>query len=239
MAGGVYSALSGIQVRMDRLDRLSQDIGNSGTVGYKSERNTNIAVERPNFSDVLASAVDVLPAARSSDLSPGLLTTTGRDLDVAIEGDGFFAIQAPGGPRYTRNGHFTRQPDGVLTMGGAPVLGQDGPITLPPGQVAIGADGTIKVGGEEIGQLAVFRFDDPSKLVREDGVRFRAPQGMVAIDVDDPALKSGALEQANVSLPTRMAQLTEVARSFEALQRGMSVLMNDIDGRAISELGRR
>ena len=240
MAGGIYSALSGLQTRTGRLDRLAADIANTGTTGYKSERNTNIAVERPNFSAMLNSAVDVTAAPSISDFRTGAIAPTGRDLDLAIEGQGFFAIQTPGGVRYTRNGHFTRAVDGTLTtQDGSAVLGDGGPIKLASGAVEISADGTIKVGNTTAGRVQIVEFADTSRLVREDGVRFKAPTGLAATPVAEPSVKVGTLEQSNVALPERMAQLIELQRSFDALQRGLAVLMNDIDGRAITELGRR
>lgn len=240
MAGGVYSALSGLQARTGRLDRLAADIANAGTSGYKSERSTNVALDRPSFADVLNSAVDVAPVTSISDFRAGAIAPTGRDLDLAIDGDGFFAVQTPSGVRYTRNGHFTRTATGTLTTeDGSPVLGQNGPITLTDGAIEIGADGTITVGGAAAGTLQLVTFSDPSRLVRTDGVRFQAPAGLAAVPATDASVKAGSLEQSNVALPERMAQLIQLSRGFDALQRGMSVLMNEIDGRAIVELGRR
>ncbi len=241
MAGGIYSALSGLQSNTARLDRLATDIANAGTTGYRSERSAMQQADRPNFSDMLDSAVDVALAPSSSDFRTGAIAPTGRDLDVAVEGDGFFAVQTSAGVRYTRNGHFTRSGDGILTAtDGSTVLGTDGkPIKMASGEVEIEPDGTIKAGGVSAGRLQVVTFADPSKLVRGDGVRFRAPEGVTAQPAEDMRVKAGALEQANVTLPERMAQLVQLSRGFEALQRGLSVLTNEIDGRAIVELGRR
>lgn len=240
MAGGIYAALSGLQSRTDRLDRLAADIANVGTTGYKSERNTNAAVERPSFSTLLDSAVDVVSAPAVPNFRAGASAPTGRDLDMALEGNGFFSIQTPNGVRYTRNGHFTRSTDGTLTTNdGNAVLGEDGPIKLAVGPVEVAADGTISVAGVTAGRASIVTFDDPSRLAREDGVRFRAPAGMTATPAATAVVRTGTLEQSNVSLPECMSQLAEVSRSFEALQRGMSTLLNEIDGRAIAELGRR
>jgi flagellar basal body rod protein FlgG len=85
----------------------------------------------------------------------------------------------------------------------------------------------------------VVEFSDPARLVREDGVRFQAPKDLASTPATGSSVRSGVLEGSNVSLPERIVQMTEISRGFGALQRGMSVLMNDIDGRAISELGRR
>lgn len=240
MAGGIYAALSGLQSRYTRLDRLAADIANAGTSGYKAGRHTTVAADRQSFSDTLDSAVDVVASESRVDFRPGALAPTGRDLDLAIDGPGFFEIQTPAGTRYTRNGNFTRRTDGTLaTSHGEAVLGQAGPIVLPQGKVDITADGTISVAGKVVGRARVVEFDDPDRLTPEEGVRFRAPNGVTGTEAVNSGVRAGVLEDSNVSLPERMVQLTEVSRGFEALQRGISVLMNDIDGRAITELGRR
>ena len=241
MAGGIYSALSGLQARAIRLDRVAEDIGNVGTTAYKGGRHTTMVSERAKFSATLDSAVDVVVAPSSSDLRAGDVAPTGRDLDLAIEGPGYFKIQTPGGGAgYTRNGHFTRRVDGTLTTSdGSAVLADGDTVTLPAGQVQIGIDGTIRVAGKAVGQLDVVEFDDPSRLVRENGVRFGAPEDLVSAPATSSSVRSGMLEGSNVSLPERIVQMTEISRGFEALQRGISVLMNDIDGKAITELGRR
>jgi flagellar basal body rod protein FlgG len=241
MSGGAYSALSGMLTRVQELDRLAGDLANVGTAGYKTERASRVASERERnaFRLALDSAVDVTDGGRRVDFRSGSLATTGRDLDLAIDGQGFFVIGTPNGPRYTRNGAFTRRADGLLaTAEGDPVLGENGQkITLAPGKVTVDQDGTIRTGAAVAGRLQIVEFDEAS-IDRESGARFRAATGVTPRPATGKVM-GGALEQANVSVVDRMVALTEIKRSFEALQRGATVLMNDIDGRAITELGRR
>jgi flagellar basal-body rod protein FlgF len=241
MAGGAYVALSGLRSRVEQLDRLASDIANVNTAGYKGERVTTTRVDRPDFGSVLQTAVDVAAAPGLLDMRNGSFSSTGRELDVALEGHGFFAIDTPGGTRYTRNGEFTRRADGTITTtDGMVVQGDDGPIRLAAdaGTIAVEADGTIRTGDEVAGKLKVVDFDDYTTLTREDSGRLRS--GIAARAASpNTMVRGGMIEQSNVSVVERMAQLTEVGRSFEALQRGVSLLMNDIDSRAISELGRR
>jgi flagellar basal-body rod protein FlgG len=238
MAGGAYAALSGLRARIDQLDRLAGDLANAGTSGYKAERTTTVTADRPTFGAVLQSAVDVAAGPGRIDFRPGTLQPTGRDLDFALDGRGFFVVDTTAGPRYTRCGQFTRAADGTLTTSdGLPVAGVDGPIRLGPGEVSVDTDGTVRSDGVSAGRLKVVDFGDYSTLVREGTGRFQAsatPGEAPSTDV-----RAGSLEQSNVSVVERMAQLTELARGFEALQRGVTILMNEIDGRAISELGRR
>lgn len=240
MSGGAYAALSGMQSKLSDLDRLASDLANIGTAGYKTERSAAFASER-DFATELQSAVDVSTASGRIDLTPGTISNTGRSLDVAIEGsEGFFAIETSHGVRYTRSGNFTRRADGVLaTVDGEPVLdAQNKRITLGSGIADIDADGNVSAGGSVVGRIPVYRIDERN-LIRENGARFRPSAGVKPQAATDIALVPGALEQANVSVVDRMVALTELTRTFEALQKGISVLTNDIDSRAIVELGRR
>jgi len=240
MAGTIYVALSGMRTRMAHLDRVAADIANEATAGYKGERAGTLAVERPSFGAILDSAVDTVSSAPSVDFRPGVILPTGRDLDVALDGKGFFVVQTPAGPRYTRNGAFTRSADGTLvTLDNMPVLGQAGPIKVGDGPLTVRTDGTISVNRAAVGRLQVVDFADYANLAREDGGRFRAPAETPPVPQPNTSVRNGALEQSNVSVTQRMASLIEVSRSFEALQRGISLMSNDIDARAISELGRR
>jgi flagellar basal body rod protein FlgG len=242
MAGGTYSALSGLRTRLAQLDRIASDIANAGTAGYKTERVPTVEARRPDFGQVLQTAIDVAAAPGLIDFRDGSMQTTNRDLDVALEGRGFFEIQTGDGVRYTRNGQFSRRPDGTLvTADGLAVRGDDGaPITVGQGAIGIEADGSVRAGGVLAGRLKVVDFGDYVGLRREEAGRFRAEAGSTAVDAPATSrVRGGMLESANVQLPERIVQLTEVSRAFEALQRGITTLMNDVDGRAISELGRR
>ncbi len=238
MPGGAYSALSGMQARLQSLDRIAADLANINTAGYKTERTTRFVAER-DFASQLDSAVDVASGGTRTDLKPGSITNTGRSLDVAIDGQGFFAIQTAAGIRYTRSGNFTRRSDGMLaTVDGDPVLDtKNKPIKLGTGVLAIDASGTITSDDSPVGKIQVWQIDEQN-LVRESGSRFATLPNFTP-KASDAVLVPSSLEQANVTTVDRMTMLTEVTRSFEALQKGISVLMNDVDSRAITELGRR
>ncbi len=240
MSGGAYSALSGMRARLEDLDRLASDLANVGTSGYKTERGATVAAERPSFGAALDAAIDVTGGGAKVDFRPGTIGSTGRDLDAAIEGPGFFVLKTPAGERYTRSGSFMRRADGVLALNdGSAVMGVAGEIKVGKGALVIGEDGTIRVDEVTAGQLKVVTFAEERDVQRESGVRFKAIAGAAPPVPATARIVGGSLEQANVSMVDRMASLTDLQRGFEALQRGVSVLMNDIDGRAISELGRR
>ncbi len=241
MAGGTYSALSGLQTRLAQLDRIASDIANAGTAGYKTERVPTVESRRPDFGQVLQTAIDVAAAPGLVDFRGGSLQTTNRDLDVALDGKGFFEIDTAQGVRYTRNGQFSRRPDGtIVTADGAVVRGEGGVPVVVAGQGAIAfePDGTVRAGGVLAGKLKIVDFGDYVGLRRE-GAHFRADGVAATAAPAASRVLGGTLEASNVQLAERMVQLTEVSRAFEALQRGITTLMNDVDGRAITELGRR
>jgi flagellar basal-body rod protein FlgF len=239
MPGGNYSALSGMRSRLEELDRIAADLANVSTAGYKTERASRLASQRNEFGTMLETAVDVAHAALKTDFGQGTIAPTGRDLDAAIDGPGFFVVETPAGERYTRNGAFSRMADGTLvTAEGDPVLGETGPIKVTGrGQITISESGEIRVAGVAAGKLRLVDLP-PADAIRESGTRFAVRAG-VALEPAEARVVGGSLEGSNAPLVDRMAALTEVSRNFEALQRGISVLYNDIDSRAITELGRR
>jgi len=234
--------LSGLRSRLEQLDRLASDIANAKTAGYKAERVTTSAAERPDFGRALQAAVDVTHSPGHLDFRPGSMEKTGRDLDFAIEGRGFFVVDTPNGPRYTRNGNFSLTADGtVTTADGYAVQTESGPLKLgrSSGPLSVADDGTVSVGAHTAGRVRVVDFGDYTGLQREELGRFRAPNDVTPGPASESHVRSGMLEASNVSVVDRMVALTEVARGFEALQRGLNILSTELDGRAITELGRR
>ncbi len=240
MPGGTYSALSGMRTRLEELDRLAADLANVNTAGYKTERASTVAIDRDSFNSQFEAAVDVARGNTKIDWRPGLIANTGRDLDAAIDGKGFFVVDTPAGERYTRAGNFVKRVDGVLTTSaGEPILGESGPIKLPNAPVSIADDGTIRSGATQVGRLQIVEFESEKDLIRESGSRFKALPGSSPPQTVEAKVVGGALEQSNVSVVDRMAKLTELSRNFESLNKGVNTLMTELDGRAISELGKR
>ena len=154
------------------------------------------------------------------DSQNGALTPTESPLDLALEGDGYFGVQTPNGPRYTRAGNFQLdQGHNLVTADGYQVRGQGGaPINVPPeaGDIAIAADGTVSAGGSEIGKLELVRFA-PSQMKREGGTLFSAtgrPAGG-----EPPRVRSGMLEASNVNVVRGVVDLVKVSRTYESLMR--------------------
>ena len=241
MSGSQYIALSGLRARADELDRIASDIANIGTAGYRGERQGRASAERPQFEATLESAIDTTLGETRLDAREGAIAPTGRPLDLAIDGKGFFVIETSAGDRFTRNGHFTLDTERrLVTEDGQVVKGVDGPIVLGAreGELNVDADGSVWNGATKAGQLAVVEFAEPSRMTREQGTLLGAG-GQAPVTASAAIVQSGSLEQSNVTVADRLAAMTSVSRGFEALQKAISMLMNDVDGRAIDQFGRR
>ena len=165
MDSGYYAAFTGLLARQQALDAVANNLANTNTNGFRAEREFfSDALTGPNaIGSQLNTAVNdygVL-GGNQIDLSQGQMTTTGNPLDLALEGQGFFAVlDQQGTIQYTRDGSFTRSNKGVLTTRqGEPVLDTKGkPITIPSGPVTIAGDGTVSVNGGVAGKIGIFTF---------------------------------------------------------------------------------
>ncbi len=221
-----YSAL---EARMKIIDVIANNLANANTNGFKRD-----------FGHILQEETRV-EAGTKVDFSTGDLVSTGNELDAAINGQGFFAIQTPNGVRYTRNGSFSLNAGGELvTQDGMPVLNSSGsPINAGHGKVAIQDGGSVTVDGNETAKLKIVNFKEPQKLQKEGLSRMiwtGAPDAVQ--DVPDPRLKSGALERSNVNAIDEMVHLMSAYREFEAVQKTLRTLMSDMNSKLVQELGK-
>lgn len=170
------------------------------------------------------------------DFSPGALRQTGNPLDVAIDGDGWFVVETSGGERYTRNGGFQLNSDGMLvTVEGHQVLGDGGPILFDEsdGEISIAADGTISTEAGDKGRLRVVRFEDEHVLKPEGSSTFSAPvQPRDALDV---RVHQGMLENSNVKPIVEVSRMIEVTRAYTTLS-SMLERMDEMRRNAIGVL---
>ena len=190
MDSGYYAAMTGLVARTQALDTAAANLANADTPGYRAEREFFRSVLlgpgalNPNFDSQLGETVNNYGLLGGDKLSmaQGALEQTGNPLDLAIEGQGFFMVQTPNGPRYTRDGSFHRTQSGQLvTKAGEPVLSAAGqPILIPPGEVAVGADGSVSVAGGVVAAVGVFTFPAGTELTPEGANHYVAPQGVTA-----------------------------------------------------------
>jgi flagellar basal-body rod protein FlgF len=229
MSDPVVNAYSALEARMKIVDIITNNLANVNTTGFK--RDFGHILQTETGSDV----------ANKVDFSAGELVTTGNELDVAINGPGFFAIQTPNGVRYTRNGSFSLNARGELvTKDGMAVLNSSGStINVGHGKVAIQDGGIVTVDRNEIATLKIVNFIEPQKLQKEGLYRLIWTGGPGAVqDVPDAHLQSGALERSNVNAMDEMVHLMSAYREFEAVQKTLKTLMTDMDGKLVQELGR-
>lgn len=250
MESGLYAAYTGLMARTQALDTAANNVANAGTNGYRAQRDyfrgvlaEGIERNSPGDSQIGRTVNDfgVLGGNRL-DLDQGQLTTTGNPLDLALQGEGFFALQTKHGLAYTRDGAFSRSSVGVLqTRQGEPVLDiNQQPITIPTGSVHIAGDGSISVstadGSAIVGQVGVFDFANKSTLAAEGTNRFVAA-GARPIAAN-ATIGQGAIEGANEDAIHGTMQLVLVQRQAEMMQKALSVFNNDFDKTAAEELPR-
>jgi len=172
------------------------------------------------------------------DSAEGSLLLTHRDLDVAIEGNSFIAVDTPRGMRYTRNGHLNVNSRSVLCAGGFPIVSDTGrPITVGPGRVTINQDGDVYLEQNRLGRMRLVEFDGSAALAREGNSLFVAGKNAVA-GPSRAQVRQGYLEQSNVNAMTCVVSMVGLMRQFEAIQKSFNVLMNEINAKAIERLSR-
>ena len=215
----IYTAMSGAERALRGQQVHANNLANMDTTGFRA--NLELSVARPlsgygyddrHMADMQANAV----TTRS-----GTLKSTGRELDVAIAGDGFFAVQGPTGEGYTRAGAITLDADGAMTVGGMPILGEGGPITLPiHTKVQIGQDGTVSIQSPGTTQMQVV---DKLKLVKAEASELTKNEAGLLVARDGQLLatdatvkvSAGHLEGSNVSAVEEMVATMSLNRTFE------------------------
>jgi flagellar basal-body rod protein FlgF len=240
---GIWTAASGATAQLLALDATANNLANGSTNGYKADH--------PVFREHLMTAVQGGNAVKemrftaidgmSHDFATGPISATGRPLDVAIQGDGFFAVKTPQGERYTRGGSFSVTDKGVLiSAGGAPVLNETGRlIKIAPGSTSarIRADGSVEVDGAPIARLKLVKFANPAALDKEGDVLFAANAKTGPARVSGVTLETEAVEGANVSVVKGMTDIVSTTRTFDAIQKVIDAF-SDADRRAAMDIGK-
>lgn len=218
MSSPIYTTLARQQGLMQEMQAVANNLANSSTTGYKSDKAvfTEFLVSTGNSADQSLSMGAL--GGHTFLMEQGGLNFTGGRFDLAIQGEGFFMVDTPQGQRLTRAGHFQLSSEGQLVdMHGNAVLSAGGnPITIPDDvlEVKFGDDGTISGNGQIIDQLAIMTTD--GQLQRDSNTYF-STEGATA-QSQDAKLVQGALEQSNVSPVLEVARMIEVQRAYEAGQ---------------------
>jgi len=240
MDNAITAALSRQTVLTRALETTANNVANQTTAGYKSDavrfREYLAFVDPAASGDPIVSLVT--DPGSVTDHSPGAVTQTFRDMDFALDGDGFFAVETAGGVRYTRAGSFVVDADGALvTRSGARVLDEgQSPITIDPeaGPLTVAPDGELQQDGAAIGRLGVFRFEDLRTLRKAGDTLFAAADEPVA--AASPRVRQGFLEQSNVNPVAAMTDMIEILRAYEQAA-DVARTAGDLERRAIETLG--
>jgi flagellar basal-body rod protein FlgF len=237
----IYVAMSGAKQMLTQQAVVANNLANANTTGFRAQVAAFRAAE--TLGDGAATRAFVVDSTPGSDFTPGAIQSTGRDLDVAIEGAGWIAVQTPDGSEgYTRAGSLQVNVNGVLqTRNGLSVLGDGGPIAVPENvRVTVGADGTVSTvpttGAQQVQNLGRIKLVNPPEqsLYRGDDGLFRVRAG-TQVD-SDPKVKvqGGALEGSNVNVVEAMVGMISLARQFDMQ---MKILQNaDGNDRQASQL---
>jgi flagellar basal-body rod protein FlgF len=240
---GYYAACAGLRAKSQALEVVANNVANLNSTGYRAHQATfRSLLAAPSLSN--ANAVNravndfgVLGGSRL-DLSAGSLEQTGNPLDVAIEGDAFFAVQSGKQTLYTRNGNFHVSTTGqLLSAQGDPILGEQGAISVPSGPVSVGPDGTISVDGAIVGKLRLVKFDQGGDLKAVGTSYYDAGKSVPAL-AQGATVREGTLEQSNVNPMSAVVSLITVQRQAEMLQRALSTFHSEFNHIASTELPR-
>ena len=244
MDSGYYAACTALISRMQALDTIANNLANTSTAGYRAEHNVFSAVlaSKGGLADSpLNQAINNygIVSGTTLDQSQGALQKTGNELDLGIDGPGYFVVQTTNGPMYTRDGAFQVSSKGqLITAQGDAVMGDKGVITMLPGTVSISADGTISSNGALSGKLKVVDFP-PGTQLNSAGETYYAAPPKTAIAASNFSVRQGMLESSNVNLPMEnMVELITAQRSAETMQRALSMFNSEIDKTATKDLPR-
>lgn len=233
MSDGIWAAASGAMNQLATLDTCANNVANASTPGYKTEQIIfkEVMAGAAQRKDVRLSQI----AQTSSDLTAAGSMATGRGLDVAFTGEGFFKVKVGEEEQYTRVGSFEVSKEGHLVdKSGADVLDRTGSAIAIPREakaVEIAGDGTVTADGARAGQLGVVKFDQGSMLERAEGQRYRATTRSGAAREIDATLATGALEQSNASPVRSMVDIVSAVRGFEVCEKAVEAF-RDADMRA-------
>jgi flagellar basal-body rod protein FlgF len=230
------------QIGLQRqMDVVANNMANINTTGFKSE---NILFEEyvmpvardqdfPRLDQPLSYVQDW---ATTHDLSGGAMVQTGSELDVGLNGQGFFAIQTPAGDRWTKSGSFELSANGTLVdLNGNPVLGEGGPIQFGPEEsgILIAADGSVSSSAGAKGRLRLVEFDNPQELAREGSNLF---SGGTPVAATNTRVMQGFIEKSNVSGVSEMVEMIRVQRAYESAA-SLAQKQDELRRSAIQRLG--
>ncbi|MBB4199379.1 flagellar basal-body rod protein FlgF [Rhodoblastus sphagnicola] len=238
MQSGLYVALSGQAALLKRLDTVAQNIANVNTAGYRSEEISFSTLLSRAGSTSVAFAV---PGDSYISRKTGDISRTGDPLDLAVRGDGYFAIKTPDGVAYTRDGRLHMDANGsLLTVNNYPILDAGGSAVLLDGSAGppiIASDGMISQGGRQVGAIGLFQLDPNARLSRADNsaVKSDRPASPV-LDFNSNGVLQGMVEGSNVNPILELTHMITIQRNFESANNAIQSTESNFND-AIKTLG--
>jgi flagellar basal body rod protein FlgG len=238
------AAASGLQARMDSMDLLANNLANTSTSGYKADREFYGTYLSARALGDTNPAIGDSPEVqrRWTDFAQGPLMATGNSTDLALSGPGFFAVNGPNGPLYTRNGSFQVSTQGVLTTA------EGYPVRLTGGQTAqlqagapiqVGPDGQLSQAGVPLGTLELVDFADASQLQKAAGAYFQSPDPTTVSPIPATGVQvaQAKLESSNAVPAESAARMVMLLRHFEMLQHAVKIGA-EMNQQALQEVAR-
>ncbi len=233
-------AASGLRARMESLDLLANNVANASTSGYKADREFYSLYFAPEAADSDDARAMPLIERPWTDLAQGPIHSTGNPFDLALSGKGFFVVDGPSGPLYTRNGAFQLSAAGQLvTSDGYPVRKAGGgalklEASLP---FEISRNGSVVQSGNTIGQIDVADFTSTGGLFKQGASYFRSTDSVKPAAASRASIEQGKLEGSNTGSAESAVRLVSVLRQFEMLQRAVT-LGAEMNRRAVEEVAK-
>jgi flagellar basal-body rod protein FlgF len=237
------TAAGGLRARMESLELLANNLANSETAGYKTDREFYDLYLAPEQNDAGAGDPTTMPVIERNytDHSQGVLRATANPLDLALDGRGFFAVESNGQVAYTRNGAFHLNSAGNLVTADGYALRSGGanakPLQVNPAlPFTVTPDGTIKQSGAAVGQIAVVDFANSGELSKQGNTRFAADR-QAQTRPAAAEVHQGKLENSNVGTAESAVRLVSVMRQFEHLQKAIHI-GSEMNRKAVEEVAR-
>jgi flagellar basal-body rod protein FlgG len=244
MIRSIYQAASAMMAQMARQLTISTNLSNVDTPGYRQQLSSVNDFREMLLSRVAGADVRLIGSISTAvrldqpelDLSQGALVETGRPLDLAIAGAAFFTVQTPEGLQYTRDGRFRLDEQRrLVTADGYPVLGEGGPITIPPGDVWVDPDGTVRVNDQVVGRLLLTEFPADAQLQLVEQNRYTSD--VAGAPSQTAGVSQGFLEQSNVDITRAITDMLAANRSYALAQRALQIA-DDSLRLAVNEIGK-
>lgn len=256
MIRGLYTSSAGMQVDALRQEAIANNLANLNTAGFRRdlaivEARKSMQLSRTNVpanGDPLALTrrvpigpvgTGVMVQRFAKDFTQGDLKDTGNPFDFALQGKGFFAVQGPNGQTYySRDGQFTRSPDGTMVdKAGCKLLGTNGPVVVN-GKLDVATDGTVRINGRPTDRIQLVDFaDDDGTLAKHGDTMYQAMGGATPTPAPKLEIHQGTLESANVNSVQEMVTMISVLREYEANSKAVQA-QDETLSRAVNDIAK-